>query len=108
MVLFGHHPLYVESKWEGNEWGIDNTKELFDVIRPHRVIASFSGHRHLNRMSLDLRGALHVTNGAMMGDHSDNVGPKNDGVGYRWVRIDREKIVTTWIRIGFSDLGREF
>jgi len=108
VVLFGHHPLYVESKWEGNEWGIDNTQELFDVLKPHHIVASFSGHRHLNRMSLDRRGALHVTNGAMIGDHSDNIGPKNDGIGYRWVRIDSRKLVTTWIRIGSADLPPEF
>lgn len=108
IVLFGHHPLYVESKWERNEWGIDNTKELFDVLKPHHVIASFSGHRHLNRMSLDRRGALHVTNGAMIGDHSDNIGPKNDGFGYRWVRIDGTRLATTWIRIGSADLPPEF
>ena len=108
IVLFGHHPLYVESKWEGNEWGIDNTKELFELLRPHHVIASFSGHRHLNRMSLDRRGALHATNAAMMGDHSDNIGPKNDGIGYRWVRIDSKRLITTWIRIGSADLPPEF
>ena len=108
IVLFGHHPLCVESKWEGNEWGIDNTKELFEALAPYHLIASFSGHRHLNRMSLDRRGALHVTNGAMMGDHSDNVGPKNDGIGYRWVRIDRRKLVTTWIQLGLADLPAEY
>lgn len=108
IVLFGHHPLYVESKWEGNEWGIDNTKELFAALAPYHVVASFSGHRHLNRMALDRRGALHVTNAPMIGDHSDNVGPKNDGIGYRWVRIDRKRLITTWIQIGLGDLPAEF
>jgi hypothetical protein len=57
-------------------------------------------------MSLDTRGVLHVINGSMVGDHSDDVGPKKDGIGYRWVALTTDKISTTWIRIGVSDIPK--
>ena len=52
-------------------------------------------------MDIGPRGALHVINGTMMGDHSDNVGPKDDGIGYRWVSITTRQIsisaLPTWM-----------
>jgi len=107
VVLFGHHPLYPdESKWEQDNWSIDNARQLFEVLEPYHLIATFCSHRHLNRMSLDARGVLHVINGSMVGDHSDDVGPKKDGIGYRWVVMTPDKISTTWIRIGVSDIPK--
>ncbi len=44
----------------------------------------------------------------MMGDHSDNVGPKNDGIGYRLVSITNKQIATTWVRVGSWDLAPGF
>ena len=73
---------------------------------PYHIIATFSAHRHLNRMDIGPRGALHVINGTMMGDHSDNLGPKNDGIGHRWVSITTKQIATTWVRVGFSGISR--
>lgn len=107
VVLFGHHPLYDDAaKWEKDNWAIENSAELMALLQPYHLIATFAGHRHLNRMSLDKRGILHVINGTMVGDHSDDVGPKHDGIGYRWVRITSDKIVTTWIRIGEYPVGK--
>lgn len=107
VVLFGHHPLYPdEHKWEQDNWGIDNSQQLFDVLQPYHLIATFCSHRHLNRMSLDSRGVLHVINGAMVGDHSDDVGSKKDGIGYRWVALTNDKISTTWIRVGLSEIPK--
>lgn len=105
VVLFGHHALYDwAGKWEKDNWGIDNSQELLAVLAPYHLIATFSGHRHLNRLSLDKRRVLHVINGAMVGDHSDDIGPKQDGIGYRWVSIAAGTISTTWMRVGSSPI----
>jgi len=107
VVLFGHHPLYPdEKKWERDNWGIDNAPQLFEILEPYHLIATFSGHRHLNRMNLDKRGVLHVINGAMVNDHSDDIGPKKDGIGYRWVTLTDRTVSTTWIPIGTGDIPR--
>jgi len=108
VILFGHHALYVDAKWGSDSWGVENSRELFELLEPYHLIATFSAHRHLNRMDIGPRGALHVINGAMMGDHSDNVGRKNDGIGYRWVSITNRQIATTWVRVGFRDLAPGF
>jgi len=107
VVLFGHHALYPdENKWEQDNWGIDNSLQLLEVLQPYHLIATFSSHRHLNRMGLDSRGVLHVINGAMVNDHSDDIGPKKDGVGYRWVSLTDEQISTTWIQVGLSEIPK--
>lgn len=63
VVLFGHHALYPdEHKWEQDNWGIDNSPQLLEILKPYHLIATFSSHRHLNRMSLDSRGVLHLIN----------------------------------------------
>ncbi len=108
VILFGHHALYVDSKWGNDDWGVENSRELFELLQPYHIIATFSAHRHLNRMDIGPRGALHVINGTMMGDHSDNVGPKNDGIGYRWVSLTTKQIATTWVRVGSWDLAPGF
>jgi hypothetical protein len=84
-----------------DNWGIDNAAQLEEILKPYHLIVTFAGHRHLNRFNLDSRKVLRVLTGSMMGDHSDNVGPKKDGIGYRWVTISSDDIRTTWIRIGF-------
>ncbi len=106
VVLFGHHALYEwAGKWEKDNWGIENSAQLLALLRPFHLVATFSGHRHLNRMSLDERHVLHVINGPMVGDHSDDIGPKQDGKGYRWVTITNDKIHTTWIQIGTAPIS---
>lgn len=107
VVLFGHHALYPdEKKWERDNWGIDNSPQLFELLQTYHLIATFSGHRHLNRMSLDARGVLHVINGAMINDHSDDIGPKKDGIGYRWVTLSDRTVSTTWIPVGTSEIPK--
>lgn len=108
VVLFGHHALFdAVGKWEKDNWGIENSQELLKLLAWHRLVATFSGHRHLNRMARDHRGVLHVINGTMYADHSDEIGPKQDGTGYRWVEIDAEGIQTSWVRVGESPVRSE-
>ena len=86
VVLFGRHPLYPdEHKWEQDNWGIDNSQQLLDSLLPYHLIATFCSHRHLSRMSLDSRRVSHVINGAMVSDHSDDVGPER----WYWVSLGR-------------------
>jgi 3',5'-cyclic AMP phosphodiesterase CpdA len=84
VVLIGHHPLFLESEDEpDNYWNIPNAqrKPIMDLIHSHDVKIGFAGHWHRNNQAR-AGGFTQVTSGPVgypLGD---------DPSGYRVIDLD--------------------
>ena len=88
VVLFGHHPLFVESADEEDDyWNVPRAQRapILALLHEHDVRLAFAGHRHRNSVARDGNLEL-VTSGPIgypLGD---------DPSGYRLVEVTRDGV----------------
>jgi serine/threonine-protein phosphatase CPPED1 len=92
IILFGHHPLFVQSADEPDSyWNIprEQREPLLRLVHDHGVEMAFAGHLHRNVEALDGDFRM-VTSGPVgypLGD---------DPSGFRIVNVNRERITHTY------------